>query len=69
MPLAVVTVTSTVPGTPAAPGANVPPELICVLPTEPVPIRVAPFPTVVKLEEAIEPVTSSLPELTLVAPV
>jgi hypothetical protein len=57
-----------VPGTPA-PGAKVPPLLTCVLPTVPVPPSVPPLFTLVRLDDAIEPFTSSVPPLTLVVPV
>ena len=46
-----------------------PPLLIWVLPTVPVPISVPPLLTVVRLDVAIEPSTSSVPRLTVVAPV
>jgi hypothetical protein len=60
---------SDVPGAPAAPGRRTPPELILTDPTVPVPVSVAPLATVLRLELAIEPVTSSVPALILVGPV
>ena len=53
---------------PAAPGAKVPPLLIVVAPTVPVPARMAPLLTVTA-ELAIEPFTTSAPALTVVGPV
>ena len=50
------------------PGAKVPPLLIVVAPTVPVPPSVAPLLTVTA-ELAIEPFTDSVPALTVVAPV
>ena len=58
-----------VPGAPEAPGAKTPPELILTTPTVPVPIRSPPPETLVKLELAIEPVTLSVPAITLVPPI
>jgi hypothetical protein len=49
------------------PGANVPPLLIVVAPTVPVPASMAPLFTVTG-ELAIEPFTISVPALTAVAP-
>jgi len=57
------------PDTPAAPGANVPPELSACLPTVPTPMSMPPLFTLVRLELAIEPSTSNVPPLTAVAPV
>jgi hypothetical protein len=54
------------PGVPL-PGANTPP-LIVVMPTEPVPFSVPPAFTVVIDEDAIEPLTVSVPPLIVVAP-
>jgi hypothetical protein len=50
------------------PGASVPP-LIVVMGKVPTPLKVPPLFTVNPLEEAIEPSTSSVPPLTIVAPV
>jgi hypothetical protein len=50
------------------PGANELPALINRLPTVPMPERTAALLTVVRLELAIEPSTSSTPALTLVGP-
>ena len=49
-------------------GRSVPP-LMSVVPTVPVPPSVAPLLTVVRLDEAVEPCTSSVPAFTVVAPV
>ena len=57
-----------VPGAPE-PGANVPPLLICVLPTVPVPLSTAPLFTVVRLELPLKPFTIRPPLLTTVVPV
>ena len=59
-----------VPGTPAAPGVNVPPDAMVTVcePTVPVPVNVPPEFTVTLLELLIEPVTSSVPPLMVVAP-
>ena len=54
-------------GVPAEPGAKMPPLLMVVVPTMPVPPRVAPLLTVTA-ELAIEPFTTSVPALTVVAP-
>jgi hypothetical protein len=51
------------------PGANKPPLLTIVLPTVPLPVSMAPLPTVVRLDEAIEPMTTRAPPVMLVAPV
>ena len=51
-----------------APGDSVPP-LMLVAPTVPVPPSVAPLLTVVRLDRAVEPFTSSVPAFTVVAPV
>ena len=51
------------PGVPL-PGMNVPPLATVVLPTVPLPPSVPPALTVVRLDEAIEPATSSRPALT-----
>jgi len=61
-------VTQDVPGAPE-PGANVPPLLICVLPTVPVPLSTAPLFTVVRLELPLKPFTIRPPLLTTVVPV
>jgi hypothetical protein len=53
----------------ALPGANVPPLVIVVGPAIPVPESVPPELTVTPDELAIEPSTSSLPALMVVAPV
>jgi hypothetical protein len=58
-----------VPGVPAWPGANVPPELITAVPTLPVPVSVPPVLTLVRDEAAIDPSISNMPALILVAPV
>ena len=49
------------------PGDSVPPLLTTVVPTVPVPPSVPPLLTVT-LDNAIEPVTSNVPALTVVAP-
>ena len=49
----------------ALPGESMPPALTCVAPTVPVPPRVPPLSTVVRLELAIEPLTISVPEETV----
>ena len=51
------------------PGANVPPLSTVTLPTEPPPISVPPTLTLTWPEAASEPSTSSVPPLTVVAPV
>src|SRR5215469_11329024 len=51
------------PGVPL-PGAKMPPLLTSRLPTVPVPISMAPALTVVRLDDAIEPSTSSTPPFT-----
>ena len=56
-----------VPG--LAPGARKPPFATVTAPTVPVPPSVAPPLTVTALAAAIEPLTSSVPALTVVAPV
>jgi hypothetical protein len=58
-------------GIAALPGANVPPLMIVVVvgSTMPVPLSVPPEFTVTLLVLAIKPSTSSVPELTAVAPV
>ncbi len=53
---------------PALPGASVPPA-IAVLPTVPLPASVPPAFTVVSADNAVEPLTTSMPPLTVVAPV
>jgi hypothetical protein len=55
------------PGTPD-PGAKMPPALICVLPTDPTPESVPPAFTVTLDDVTIEPSTSSVPPLIVVAP-
>ena len=55
------------PGVPIGPGAKVPPLKIVVAPTVPVPVSRPPLLTVMA-ELAIEPVTSSVPALTVVGP-
>ncbi len=49
------------------PGASAPPD-IAVLPTVPLPPSVPPAFTVVSDEVAVEPLTESVPALTVVAP-
>ena len=56
------------PATPE-PGAKMPPLLICVAPTVPVPASVPPLFTLVRLDAAIEPFTKSVPASTVVVPV
>ena len=56
-----------VPGV-ALPGAKVPPPEMVVLPTVPTPVSAAPVLTVVMLDAAIDPSTSSTPPLTVVVP-
>jgi hypothetical protein len=56
------------PAIPGRPGIKLPPFPIAVAPTVPVPPSVPPEPTVVRLEAAIEPLTSSMPPSTAVAP-
>ena len=56
-----------VPGVPSGPGAKVPPPLIVVAPTVPVPASVPPLFTVTA-ELAIEPFTNSVPAVIVVAP-
>ncbi|MBA7473992.1 hypothetical protein ES707_09339 [subsurface metagenome] len=51
------------------PGASAPALAIAVLPTMPVPPRMPPAFTVTPLDEAIEPLTASVPPSTIVAPV
>jgi hypothetical protein len=51
------------------PGASVPPLLIAAEPTVPLPPSVPPAFTVVRIDVAIEPFTSNVPALTVVAPV
>ncbi|MBA2589626.1 MAG: hypothetical protein H0U98_13505 [Alphaproteobacteria bacterium] len=55
------------PGTVPLPGLKVPPLAIVVLPTVPLPERIAPLCTVTALA-AMEPVTFSVPALTVVGP-
>jgi hypothetical protein len=50
------------------PGASVPP-LMVVVPTVPLPPRVPPAFTVVRLDDAVDPFTASVPPFTVVAPV
>ena len=57
-----------VPGASAGPGAKRPPALMMVEPTMPVPPNVAPLPTVVRLDDAIEPFTIRAPAFTVVGP-
>ena len=57
-----------VPVAGGSPGAKVPPALIVTFETVPVPLSVPAF-TVTPLDEAILPVTDSVPPLTVVAPV
>ena len=56
-----------VPGVPVGPGANVPPLVIVVAPTVPVPASMRAAFTVTA-ELAIEPFTISVPALTVVGP-
>ena len=56
------------PGVPE-PGANMPPLLMVVAPTVPVPASRAPALTVTPLDDAMSPFTTSVPALTVVAPV
>jgi hypothetical protein len=55
------------PGMPLGPGAKVPPLRTVAAPTVPVPVSSAPLLTVTA-ELAIEPVTTSIPPLTVVGP-
>ena len=52
-----------------SPGAIVPPAATVVAPTVPMPASVPPLLTVVREDVAIEPLTTSVPALTVVAPV
>ena len=56
-----------VPGVPSGPGAKMLPLLIVVAPTVPVPVSSAPLATVTA-ELAIEPLTTSVPAVIVVAP-
>ena len=53
----------------APPALSVPPDWMVVDETVPVPVSAAPLATVTPLELAMEPVTFSAPDVTLVAPV
>jgi hypothetical protein len=57
------------PGVPTGPGTRKPPELTTVEPTLPLPMSAAPPFTVVRLDDAIEPLTIKAPAFTVVGPV